>query len=145
MLVYFIAIWIIWRSFGTAIWIILRPFELYYGHLDYITAIWYILWPFGIFCGQLVYTNFAVLACCSKQNLATLVYINDERSEITLWQKQTGLQFATFLSFMKRRKSCFSEKIGQSRTDSMKLFVFSEIFIYRKIYVPYITVYYFCL
>jgi hypothetical protein len=30
-----------------AIWNILRPFGIFYGHLEYITAIWYILWAFG--------------------------------------------------------------------------------------------------
>jgi hypothetical protein len=38
MLVYFMAIWYI-----------LRPFGIFYGHLVYFTAIWYILRPFGIF------------------------------------------------------------------------------------------------
>jgi hypothetical protein len=30
-----------------AIWNILLPFGIFYGHLVYFTAIWYILWPFG--------------------------------------------------------------------------------------------------
>jgi hypothetical protein len=34
---------------------ILRPFEIFYGHLVYFTAIWNILWPFGVLCGHLVY------------------------------------------------------------------------------------------
>jgi hypothetical protein len=38
-----------------AIWYILWPFGIFYGHLVYFMAIWYILWPFGIFCGHLVY------------------------------------------------------------------------------------------
>jgi hypothetical protein len=38
-----------------AIWSILRPFGLFYGHLVYFVAIWYILLPFGIFYGNLVY------------------------------------------------------------------------------------------
>jgi hypothetical protein len=37
-----------------AIWNILRPFGIFYGHLVYFTAIWYILRPFGIFYSQLV-------------------------------------------------------------------------------------------
>jgi hypothetical protein len=32
-----------------AIWYILWPFGIFYGHLVYFMAIWYILWPFGIF------------------------------------------------------------------------------------------------
>jgi hypothetical protein len=35
-------------EYFTAIWYIIRPFGIYYGHLVYFTAIWYILWPFGI-------------------------------------------------------------------------------------------------
>jgi hypothetical protein len=38
-----------------AIWYILWPFGIFYGHLVYFMAIWYILWPFGIFYGHLVY------------------------------------------------------------------------------------------
>jgi hypothetical protein len=56
MLVYFMAIWYI-----------LRPFDIFYGHLIYFTAIWNILLilsSFGIF--------FSVLGCCAKRNLATL-------------------------------------------------------------------------
>jgi hypothetical protein len=44
MLVYFMTIWNI-----------LRPFGIFYDHLQYFIAIWYILWPFGIVCGLLVY------------------------------------------------------------------------------------------
>jgi hypothetical protein len=40
---------------GMAIWSILRPFGLFYGHLVYFTAFWSILRPFGIFCGHLEY------------------------------------------------------------------------------------------
>jgi hypothetical protein len=29
------------------IWNILRSFVIFYGHLEYFTAIWYSLWPFG--------------------------------------------------------------------------------------------------
>jgi hypothetical protein len=29
-----------------AIWYILWPFGIFYGHLVYFMAIWYILWPF---------------------------------------------------------------------------------------------------
>jgi hypothetical protein len=32
-----------------AIWTILGPFGLFYGHLVYFEGIWYILWLFGIF------------------------------------------------------------------------------------------------
>jgi hypothetical protein len=39
----------------------------------YFMAIWSILWPFGIFYGHLVYI-FPVLVCCTKENLATLVF-----------------------------------------------------------------------
>jgi hypothetical protein len=38
-----------------AIWYVLRPFGIFYGHLVYFTAIWYILRPFGFFYGYLVY------------------------------------------------------------------------------------------
>jgi hypothetical protein len=38
-----------------AIWYILWPFGIFYGHLVYFMAIWYILWPFGIFNGDLVH------------------------------------------------------------------------------------------
>jgi hypothetical protein len=38
-----------------AIWYILWPFGIFYGHLVYFMAVWYILWPFGIFYGHLVY------------------------------------------------------------------------------------------
>jgi hypothetical protein len=38
MLVYFMAIWNI-----------LLPFGVFYGHLEYVMAIWYFLWPFGNF------------------------------------------------------------------------------------------------
>jgi hypothetical protein len=37
------------------IWSILRPLEIFYGHLVYFTAIVNILYPFGIFYGNLVY------------------------------------------------------------------------------------------
>jgi hypothetical protein len=37
-----------------AIWYILWPFGIFYGHLVYFMAIWYILWSFGIFYGHLV-------------------------------------------------------------------------------------------
>jgi hypothetical protein len=37
------------------IWNILRPFGIFYDHLEYFTAIWYILWPFGIVSGHLVH------------------------------------------------------------------------------------------
>jgi hypothetical protein len=32
-----------------AIWHVLWPFGIFYGHLACFMAIWYILWPFGIF------------------------------------------------------------------------------------------------
>jgi hypothetical protein len=54
------------------IWSILRPLEIFYGHLVYFTAIGNILWPFGIFCGNLVYF-FPVLVFWTKKNLATLM------------------------------------------------------------------------
>jgi hypothetical protein len=38
-----------------AIWYILWPFCIFYGHLVYFMAILYILWYFGIFYGTLVY------------------------------------------------------------------------------------------
>jgi hypothetical protein len=38
----------------TAIWYILWPFGILYGHLVYCMVNWYILWPFGIFYGHLV-------------------------------------------------------------------------------------------
>jgi hypothetical protein len=40
-----------WKMFVyfMAIWKILRPFGIFYGHLVYFMAIWYILWQFGIF------------------------------------------------------------------------------------------------
>jgi hypothetical protein len=38
-----------------AIWSILRPFGLFYGHLVHFTAIWSILRPFGIFYDYLEY------------------------------------------------------------------------------------------
>jgi hypothetical protein len=38
-----------------AIWSILWPFGLFYGHLVYFMAIWSILWPFGIFYAHLIY------------------------------------------------------------------------------------------
>jgi hypothetical protein len=57
ILVYFKAIGSILWPFGliTTIGSILRPLEVFYGHLVYFTAIGSILWPFGIFCGILVY------------------------------------------------------------------------------------------
>jgi hypothetical protein len=39
-----------------AIWYILWPFGIFYGHLLYFMAIWYILWPFGIFCDRLIHS-----------------------------------------------------------------------------------------
>jgi hypothetical protein len=39
---------------------------LFCGHLVYFVAIWYILWLLGIL--------FPVLMCCTKKNLATLIY-----------------------------------------------------------------------
>jgi hypothetical protein len=38
-----------------AIWYILWPFGIFYGHLVYFMAIWYILWSFGIFDSHFVY------------------------------------------------------------------------------------------
>jgi hypothetical protein len=49
------------------IWSILRPLQIFYGHLVYFVVIWYILWSFGIF--------FPVLVSCTKKNLATLLLI----------------------------------------------------------------------
>jgi hypothetical protein len=50
-----------WRAFEwkmlvyfMAIWNILWPFGIIYGHLEYFMAIWYNLWPFGIIYGHLV-------------------------------------------------------------------------------------------
>jgi hypothetical protein len=37
-----------------AIWYILWPFGISFGHLVHLMAIWYILWPFGISNGHLV-------------------------------------------------------------------------------------------
>jgi hypothetical protein len=62
----------------------------FYGHLVNIPAIWYILWPFsirilwsfGIGYGNLVYVFlviwyiFPVLVCCAKNNLVTLISLN---------------------------------------------------------------------
>jgi hypothetical protein len=39
----------------TAIWYILRPSGIFYGHLVYVMVIWYILRSIGIFYGHLVY------------------------------------------------------------------------------------------
>jgi hypothetical protein len=38
-----------------AVWSILQPFCIFYGHLVYLMVIWYILQPFGIFYGHLIY------------------------------------------------------------------------------------------
>jgi hypothetical protein len=53
----------------------------FYGHFVYFTAIWYILWSFwyillsfGIFCGHFG-IFFPVLVCCTKYNLATVIFV----------------------------------------------------------------------
>jgi hypothetical protein len=38
---------------------------MFYGRLVYLTAIWYILWPFGVFYGHLV--HFPALLFCAKK------------------------------------------------------------------------------
>jgi hypothetical protein len=48
---------VIWPYVFTALWCILWPFGIFYGRLEY-------LWLFGIY--------FPVLACSTKNNLATL-------------------------------------------------------------------------
>jgi hypothetical protein len=63
-----------WRVFNwrclylylMAIWSILRPFGLFYGHLVYFL-------PFDIIYGLMVGIFFPVLVCCTNKNLATLV------------------------------------------------------------------------
>jgi hypothetical protein len=81
------AIWYILWPFGIfyghlvyfmAIWYILWPLGIFYGHLVYFMAIWYILWPFGIFYGHWVYfrviwKKIPGLVRCTKENMATLV------------------------------------------------------------------------
>jgi hypothetical protein len=37
-----------------AIWSILQPFDIFWGHLVYFMVIWCILWSFGVFYGHLV-------------------------------------------------------------------------------------------
>jgi hypothetical protein len=64
-------------GYFTAIWAILRPFGLFYGHLVHI----HILWPFGIFYIWLFVTFFTVLVCCAKTNLATLAPTGAERTD----------------------------------------------------------------
>jgi hypothetical protein len=66
MLVYFMAIRSILRSYGTfcGFWYILWPFGIFCGLLVYFVAFWYILWPFSIFS--------PVLVCCTLKNMATL-------------------------------------------------------------------------
>jgi hypothetical protein len=54
-----VARWYIFKP-KIPIWVNLEDLEMenvdvYYGHWEFITAIWYILWPFGIFYGHLVY------------------------------------------------------------------------------------------
>jgi hypothetical protein len=45
-----------------AIWNVLRPLGICYGHLEYITAIWYILWPFGNFVAiWYIFNRFGIL------------------------------------------------------------------------------------
>jgi hypothetical protein len=45
-----------------AIWYILLPFAIFYGHLVYLTAICYILWPLGIFVVHLdKFSRFGIL------------------------------------------------------------------------------------
>jgi hypothetical protein len=44
-----------WEVYIMAIWYILRPFGIFYGHLVYFTAIWYILRQCDIFYGNVVY------------------------------------------------------------------------------------------
>jgi hypothetical protein len=61
-----IAIWVIlegscngrcWYRYTCIIdiWFMLRPFDIFYGHLVYFLVIWYMLWKFGICCGNLAY------------------------------------------------------------------------------------------
>jgi hypothetical protein len=45
----------IWYTYYMAVWYIIWPFGILYGHLVYNMAIWYIIWPFGILYGHLVY------------------------------------------------------------------------------------------
>jgi hypothetical protein len=40
-----------------AIWNILLPFGIFYGHLEYFMAIWYNLWPSGKVFGHLIYLS----------------------------------------------------------------------------------------
>jgi hypothetical protein len=49
----------------TAIWYILRPFVIFYGHLLFFYGHLVYFWRFGIF--------FPVLVCCTETNLATLI------------------------------------------------------------------------
>jgi hypothetical protein len=65
-------------EYFVAIWNILWPFGIFYGHLEYFMAIWNILWPFGILgiwpFGKLVviWYIFPVLVHCIEKNLAAL-------------------------------------------------------------------------
>jgi hypothetical protein len=54
-------------------WYIVGPFGQFYGYLVYFVVICYIMWLSGIF--------FAVLVCCTKKNLATLVHIGTARGQ----------------------------------------------------------------
>jgi hypothetical protein len=73
-------------------------------------VIWYILWLFGIFCGYLVYFMviwyiFSVLACCTSQNLATLVRRTErelERKQGTLGQRKAPMYFVFETAFANR-------------------------------------------
>jgi hypothetical protein len=57
--------WKILRYFMT-VWSILRPLEIFYGHLVYFVVIWYI---------------FPVLVFCTKKNLATLIPLKYKNPE----------------------------------------------------------------
>jgi hypothetical protein len=60
-----------WCILRTNIWCILRPFDIFYGHLVYFVVIWYIL---------------PALACCTKKNLATLFEIIPVGQSELVWR-----------------------------------------------------------
>jgi hypothetical protein len=87
-----------------AIWYILWPFGIFYGHLVYFMAIWYIVWS--------LWYIFPVLVCSDKKNLATLLQMSSnakiELLPILIFNAMPGLGHwveATTTSKWKRKKS----------------------------------------
>jgi hypothetical protein len=102
------------------------------GHLVYFTVIRYILWPFGILYDSLI---FPVLVCCTKKNLATLVWHRNKSFPVRLVLTSTIVYTSTSFESVSLGIGAgwpekFCEKVAPSQNVAQPIFLSNQYAFY---------------